>query len=204
MTTTNFILVGVGGQGTMLASDIIAQTGLNLGYDAKKSDVHGMAQRGGAVISHVRWGTQLASPLCELGTVDYLLAQEMLEGLRWLEMLRPGGTVIINRQHLPPVSTVFGTITYPTDEEVLARLSVLTDKVLVVDAVGIADRLNNRRVANSALLGVLSSVMEIPLEAWLATLVEKIPARHKELNQQAFFEGRNGQWSLKAENKAQA
>ncbi|MFN8459122.1 MAG: hypothetical protein U0401_31490 [Anaerolineae bacterium] len=96
--------------------------------------------------------------------------------MRWLEMLRPGGTVIaINRQHLPPVSTVFGTVGYPTDEEVLARLSDLTDKVFVdFDAVGIADRLNNRRVANSVLLGVLSSVMETPLEAWLTTLVEKV------------------------------
>lgn len=190
MKTTNFIVAGVGGQGTLLASDIIAETGLSLGLDAKKSEVHGMAQRGGAVVSHVRWGERVASPLCEKGTVDYLIAQEMLEGLRWLEFLRPGGTVIISHQHLPPTSTVFGNAMYPPDEQIINAINDVAGQVLMVDAVGIAERLGNRRTANSVLIGVLSAVMEIPLEAWLTTLVTRVPARHKEVNRQAFFAGR--------------
>ncbi len=197
MKTTNFIVAGVGGQGTILASDVIAQTGLHIGLEAKKSEVHGMAQRGGAVITHVRWGERVASPLCEKGTADYLIAQEMLEGLRWIEFLRPGGTVIVNRQHLPPTSTVFGTSTYPSDEEIMTTLSELTDRVLVVDAMNVANQLGNRRVANSVLIGVLSSVMEVSPEDWLSVLVARVPARHQEVNRQAFFAGRDGQWLVK-------
>src|SRR3990170_3643537 len=96
--TINFLLAGVGSQGTLLASDIVAEVGLRSGLDAKKSEVHGMAQRGGAVVSHVRWGEKLASPLCEKGTVDYFIAQELLEALRWLDYLRPGGTLILSQQ----------------------------------------------------------------------------------------------------------
>ncbi len=98
MTTTNFLIVGVGGQGTLLASDIMADVGLRIGKDVKKSEVHGMSQRGGAVTSHVRWGERVASPLCERGTVDYFVAQEMLEALRWIEFVRPGGTVLLSNQ----------------------------------------------------------------------------------------------------------
>jgi indolepyruvate ferredoxin oxidoreductase beta subunit len=195
MNTINFVLAGVGGQGTILASDVVAQTGLHLGLDAKKSEVHGMAQRGGAVISHVRWGEKVASPLCETGAADYLVAQEMLESLRWIDFLRPGGVAIINQQHWPPTSTVFATATYPSDEEIIAAYKEVTDKILLVDAVGVADQLHNRRVANSVLIGALSSVMEdVSPEAWLSVLVERVPARHKEVNRQAFFAGRDGQW----------
>lgn len=196
MNTTSFVLAGVGGQGTILASDVVAQTGLHLGLDAKKSEVHGMAQRGGAVISHVRWAEKVASPLCEKGTADYLIAQEMLESLRWIEFLRPGGTVIINHQHWPPTSTVFATASYPSDEEIISAYKDLAAKVLLVDALGIADRLDNRRVANSVLIGALSSVMEVSPEDWLSVLTLRVPARHKEINREAFFAGRDGQWLL--------
>jgi indolepyruvate ferredoxin oxidoreductase beta subunit len=194
MNTTNFVLAGVGGQGTILASDVVAQTGLHIGLDAKKSEVHGMAQRGGAVISHVRWADKVASPLCEKGTADYLIAQEMLESLRWIDFLRPGGTVIINHQHWPPTSTVFATATYPPDEEIIAAYKKVTDQVLLVDAIGVADRLNNRRVANSVLIGALSSAMDVSPEDWLAVLTARVPAKHIEINRQAFFAGREGQW----------
>jgi indolepyruvate ferredoxin oxidoreductase beta subunit len=194
MKTTNFIVAGVGGQGTILASDVIAQTGLHIGLDAKKSEVHGMSQRGGAVISHIRWGEQVASPLCEKGTADYLIAQEMLEGLRWIEFLRPGGTVVINRHHLPPTSTVFGTSKYPSDEEITTVLNEMSDRILMVDAMNVADQLGNRRVANSVLIGVLSSVMDVPPEDWLSVLIARVPSRHEEVNRQAFFTGRDGQW----------
>jgi indolepyruvate ferredoxin oxidoreductase beta subunit len=196
MTPTNFVLAGVGGQGTILASDVVAQTGLSIGLDAKKSEVHGMAQRGGAVISHVRWAEKVASPLCEKGTADFLIAQEMLESLRWIDFLRPGGTAIISHQHWPPPSTVFATATYPSDEEILAAFKSLAFRVLLVDAIGIADQFKNRRVANSALIGALSSEMEVSSEDWLSALTARVPARHTEINRRAFFAGRNGQWLL--------
>lgn len=189
---TNFIVAGVGGQGTLLASDVIAQAGLYMELDVKKSEVHGMAQRGGAVISHVRWGEQVASPLCEKGTVDYMIAQEMLEGARWLEFLRPGGAIVINRQHVPPTSTVFSGSIYPPDERIIAALQAVTDRVFIVDAIGAADRLGNLRVANSVLIGALASVMaDTSTKAWLSALTERVPARHNAVNRRAFEAGQS-------------
>ena len=128
MVTANFLLAGVGGQGTLLASDILADIGLRIGADVKKSEVHGMSQRGGAVTSHVRWGEHVASPLCEKGAVDYFVAQEMLEALRWIEFIRPGGTVLLSQQQIVPTSTVYGADQYPTDDHVISvvkRLDVV-------------------------------------------------------------------------------
>ena len=156
----------------------------------------GDSRHGSAVISHVRWAEKVTSPLCEKGTADYLIAQEMLESLRWIEFLRPGGTVIINHQHWPPTSTVFATASYPSDEEIISAYKDLAAQVLLVDALGIADRLDNRRVANSVLIGALSSVMEVSPEDWLSVLTLRVPARHKEINREAFFAGRDGQWLL--------
>ncbi len=191
MTTTNFVLAGVGGQGTILASDIVAQMGLHVGFDVKKSEVHGMAQRGGAVISHVRWGEAVASPMCEKGTADYLISQEMLESLRWLEFLRPGGVVIINRQRIAPTTTVFGGVAYPPEEDIVSAFKKLAGQTLLVDAAGVAERLGNPRVANSVLIGALSAVMPtVSAEDWLAVLTERVPARHQEVNRRAFFAGR--------------
>lgn len=192
----NFIVAGVGGQGTLLASDILAEVGMHLGYDAKKSEVHGMAQRGGAVVSHVRWGERVASPLCEKGTVDYFVAQEMLEALRWLDYLRPGGTLILSRQTLPPTGTIFGKEVYPENEQVLSEVDKLAGKVLLLEADRIAEDLGNRRVANSVLLGALSAEMEIDPDDWLTVIERKVPERHKEVNREAFTKGREGQWQL--------
>lgn len=192
----NFILAGVGGQGTLLASDIVAEVGLNVGLDAKKSEVHGMAQRGGAVVSHVRWGERVASPLCEKGTVDYFIAQEMLESLRWLDYLRPGGTMILSKQQLPPTSTVFGTDMYPDETKVLNNIGELAGKIMLIDAVGIAEGLGNRRMANSVLLGALSSQLEVDPQAWLAIIEDKVPSKHKNNNRKAFIAGREGKWEI--------
>lgn len=192
----NFIVAGVGGQGTLLASDILAEVGMHLGYDAKKSEVHGMAQRGGAVVSHVRWGERVASPLCEKGTVDYFVAQEILEALRWLDYLRPGGTLILSRQTLPPTGTIFGKEVYPDYEQVLSEVEKLAGKILLLEADGIAEELGNRRVANSVLLGALSAELEIDPDDWLTVIERKVPERHKEVNREAFTKGREGQWEL--------
>jgi indolepyruvate ferredoxin oxidoreductase beta subunit len=192
----NFLLAGVGGQGTLLSSDIVAELGMHLGYDAKKSEVHGMAQRGGAVVSHVRWGERVASPLCEKGTVDYFVAQESLEALRWLDYLKPGGTMILSQQTIPPTGTVFGNEVYPGEEQVLAEVGKLAGKILLLNAGKIAEELGNRRVANSVLLGALSAEMDVDPEDWLAVIETKVPERHKEVNHKAFNRGREGQWEL--------
>ena len=196
MTTTNFLIVGVGGQGTLLASDIMADVGLRIGKDVKKSEVHGMSQRGGAVTSHVRWGERVASPLCERGTVDYFVAQEMLEALRWIEFVRPGGTVLLSNQQLEPTSTTYGTDQYPADEHTLAILKQATGQVLLIDARRVAEELGNHRVANSVLLGALSAQFDVPAEDWLAVIEARVPQRHVEMNRKAFLAGREGDWKL--------
>jgi indolepyruvate ferredoxin oxidoreductase beta subunit len=195
----NFLLAGVGGQGTLLASDIVAEVGLRQGLDAKKSEVHGMSQRGGAVTSHVRWGEKVASPLCEMGTVDFFVAQEMLEAVRWLQYLRPGGTVILSQEELPPTATVFGQAVYPSREKVWAVIGEVAGKLLTLDAVGIAEKLGNRRTANSVLLGALSQEVTASneeAELWLEAIMAKVPPRHKEVNREAFHAGRDGVWDL--------
>jgi indolepyruvate ferredoxin oxidoreductase beta subunit len=199
----NFLLAGVGGQGTLLASDIVAEVGLKLGLDAKKSEVHGMSQRGGAVVSHVRWGEEVASPLAEKGTIDYFVAQEMLESLRWLNYLRPGGTVVLSREQRPPTATVFGGAIYPKDEKVISAVSQLAGQILILDAAGVAEGLGNRRAANSVLLGALSAALppdfEGDRETWLDVIVSKVPARHIEVNRLAYQAGREGHWELASE-----
>lgn len=192
----NFLLAGVGGQGTLLASDIVAEVGLQTGLDAKKSEVHGMAQRGGAVVSHVRWGEKVASPLIEKGKVDYFIAQETLESLRWLEYLRPGGTVILSQQQLPPTSTVFGSDVYPDEEKTISTIAELAGKILLLDAVSVAEDIGNRRTANSVLLGALSKQLEVDPDDWLTVIEKKVPRRHKEVNRKAFLAGRQGNWEL--------
>ncbi|HEX6303108.1 MAG TPA: indolepyruvate oxidoreductase subunit beta [Anaerolineales bacterium] len=192
----NFLLAGVGGQGTLLASDIVAEVGLRAGLDVKKSEVHGMAQRGGAVVSHVRWGEKVASPLIEIGKVDIFIAQETLESLRWLEYLRPGGTVILSKEQLPPTSTVYGNDVYPDEEKTLKRIAEFAGKILFLDAVSVAEELGNRRTANSVLLGALAAELQLDSEDWLAVIEEKVPQKHKEVNRRAFLAGRQGQWEL--------
>lgn len=192
----NFLLAGVGGQGTLLASDIVAEVGLQIGLDAKKSEVHGMAQRGGAVVSHVRWGEKVFSPLIEMGKVDYFVAQETLEALRWLGYLKPGGTIILSTQQLPPTSTVFGKDVYPERDQALSTIGELAGKILLLDAHEIAEKLGNYRTANSVLLGALSSELEVDPQDWLAVIESKVPQRHKEVNRKAFLTGREGEWEL--------
>jgi len=194
--TANFLLAGVGGQGTLLASDIVADVGMRLGADVKKSEVHGMSQRGGAVTSHVRWGAQVASPLCEKGAVDYFVAQEMLESLRWMEFLKPGGTLLLSVQQIIPTSTVYGNDQYPADERVISLVKQAAGKVLMIDAKKIAEGLGNARVANSVLLGALSAQMEMTAEAWLEVIVARVPQKHVELNRKAFYVGREGNWII--------
>jgi indolepyruvate ferredoxin oxidoreductase beta subunit len=187
----NFLFVGVGGQGILTASDIAAEVGLQAGYDAKKSEVHGFSQRGGVVESHVRWGEDVAAPLAEKGMVDYLIATELLEAARWIEWLRPGAVALINQQCIPPMSVTVGDATYPSDEEILAAVRARTDDLTVVEGLSTAERLGNPRLANTILLGALSTRLDVSPETWLAVIERRVPPRYVELNREAFWEGRH-------------
>jgi len=190
MKTTNFLLVGVGGQGTLLASNVLAEVGLRAGYEVKKSEVHGMAQRGGSVSSHVRWGQTVFSPLIGAGEVDILVAFERLEALRYLSMLRPGARVLVNDYAIVPMSVTAGDAVYPSREEIVATLRQVTPEVHLIDGIAIAEALGNARVNNVVILGALSQWLEVDAALWETVITERVPSRYKELNIEAFRRGR--------------
>ncbi|MCL6430112.1 MAG: indolepyruvate oxidoreductase subunit beta [Anaerolineae bacterium] len=190
MSGYDFLLAGVGGQGTLLASDVLATTGVRAGFDVKKSEVHGMAQRGGSVTSHVRWGERVFSPLIGRGEVGYMVAFERLEAVRFAGLLRPGAVIIVNDHAIPPISVTAGNDRYPSDEEVRAALAAISTNVHFLPAVSIAERLGEVRANNVVLLGALSHFVEVPLDCWLAAIAEHVPARTLETNRSAFLAGR--------------
>jgi len=190
MAKFDFLLVGVGGQGVLLAGDILAQVGLKAGYDVKKAEVHGMAQRGGSVVSHVRWAEKVLSPLIGRGKVDYLLALEKLEALRYIEMLRPGGTALVNDYAIPPLSVSAGDDVYPDDERLRRTVSAVTEDLRLVPGTKLAEELGSARAANAVMLGALSALLNVPPEVWLEVIAERVPERYAELNRRAFLRGR--------------
>ena len=190
MKKINFLLAGVGGQGTILASDVLAEVGVKAGYDAKKAEVHGMAQRGGSVTSHLRWAEKVTSPLTSKGEVDFLIAFEKLEALRYVEFLRPSGTVLVNDHDIVPITVTSGGAEYPSDEQLRSLLAEATDDVRWVKGMGIAEGLGNARVANVVLLGALSALLDVPESTWLEVIEQRVPTRYAELNRQAFRRGR--------------
>jgi indolepyruvate ferredoxin oxidoreductase beta subunit len=189
----DFLLAGVGGQGVLTASDIVAEVGMALGLDAKKSEVHGFSQRGGVVESHVRWGARVGAPLGERGNIDYLLAFELMESTRWIEYLKPGGIVIVNRQRILPMSATVGDAVYPSDETVDNALRLVTDKVVYVEGLEIAKSLGNKNLANAVLLGALARELDVDPEIWLDVLVRRVPQKYIEENKKAFWAGRMGE-----------
>jgi len=196
MKTVNFLVTGVGGQGALLASNILADVGVRAGYDVKKSEVHGMAQRGGSVTSTVRWGNKVYSPLIGQGEADYLLALEKLEALRYAGMLRPGGTAIVGDLGIPPLTVSSGDDVYPDDEQVRRVLSQVTDDYHLIPSVRLAEELGNARAHNVVLLGALSTFIDdVPLDVWLQSVRERVPKRFVELNEQAFQAGREARSS---------
>jgi len=190
MEPLNFVIAGVGGQGTLVASDIIARVGLLAGLDVKKSEVHGMAQRGGAVISQVRWGWEVASPMCEKGTADFLIALEQLEALRWLDYPKPEGAILYNLQQIPPSGTVFGDDVYPDPDTVRQRLESAVERVVAIEATRIADELGHLRVANVVMLGALSRlIVGVDPNLWQQGVAERVPRKALDLNLQALVIG---------------
>ncbi len=187
MAVTNVLIAGVGGQGVILSSEILALAALGDGQDVKQGEFHGVAQRGGAVFSHVRFGDCVHSPVARRGDVDYLLALEKLEALRYAHFVRPGGTIIVNDHKVEPVR-MGDERPYP-DEAV----EFLTDKgfdVVVVEATRKAIELGNYRAANVILLGALATHLDIPGEVWQKTLEDRVPEKLLELNRGAFAAGR--------------
>ncbi len=189
MNKTDFLLAGVGGQGVLTASDIVAEVGLAQGLDAKKSEIHGFSQRGGVVESHVRWGPRVGAPLAERGRIDYLLAFEIMESARWIDYLKPSGTVIVNRQRILPMSVTTGDAKYPSDVEIESTLRTVTQRIIYVDGLEIAQGLGNKNLANTALIGALARELDVDPEIWLDVLVQRVPNKYVEENKKAFWAG---------------
>lgn len=189
--TKNIFLSGVGGQGTILASNILAEVFMTAGYDVKKAEVHGMAQRGGDVTTHFRFGKNVYSPLITYGEVDYLLSFEVLEALRYINWVKPRGKIVINRQKILPPGVSLGTARYPDDAEEVFRKNFKTN-VHVLDGQEIARKLGNIQAANVVLVGAFSNFFpEIQETQWTDAVEVLLPARLHDLNINAFHEGRN-------------
>jgi len=186
--TTNILLCGVGGQGTLLAGNLISECAMVAGFDVKKSEVHGMAQRGGSVVSHVRFGKVVHSPLIRKGEGDILLAFEQLEALRWAEFIKPKGTIIVGTQKILPMTVSAGNAVYPGD--IITTLEKMSFHVTAVDALETAKGLGNAKCVNVVLLGLLANQLgKIEKEIWLEVLEDKIPQKLLELNMKAFEAG---------------
>ena len=188
MNTTSVMIVGVGGQGTLLASKVLGQALVSLGYDVKVSEVHGMSQRGGSVVTYVRYGSEVHSPIVDLGGADYMLAFEPLEAARWLPYLKEGGRLIVNDQRIDPMPVITGAAAYP--ENIVEKLAQRAN-VVSLDALRLANEAGSAKAVNVVLMGVLSTLLDIPEEAWQASLEACVPAKFLELNRRAFALGRN-------------
>ena len=182
----NIMIVGVGGQGTLLTSRIIGKTALSAGYDVKISEVHGMAQRGGSVVTYVRYGEKVNVPTVEEGCVDVLLAFEKLEALRYAHYLKKDGILIVNNREIDPMTVVIGAAEYP--ENILEKLQK-DHTMYAINGEEIAVELGNAKVLNSVVLGLAAKYMEFSKESWLNELQKTVPPKTVELNTKAFLVG---------------
>lgn len=182
------ILAGVGGQGCVLSARIAAETALNMGYDVKTSEVHGMAQRGGSVVCMVRWSEEVHSPLIPSGAADFILAFELLEGLRYLGYVSREGAAIVNNYRLDPLPVLRGDEIYP--EDALEDIHSIIPRMMVMQAREMAIEAGNARAAGSVLLGGLSSFLDFPVDAWEESILRLVPGKAREVNRKAFMLGR--------------
>ncbi len=199
MQSKNIMIVGVGGQGTLLTSRVLGKIALTGGYDVKLSEVHGMAQRGGSVVTFVRYGDNVAEPIVEEGQADILIAFERLEALRYAHFLKTDGAIIVNNTRIDPMSVVIGASAYP--EKILEKLQnpkvtmqdgkiqTVHHRILAVDATAEALKLGNARVFNTIILGVAAQHMEFSEEEWLQVIADTVPPKTIEINQTAFMKG---------------
>jgi indolepyruvate ferredoxin oxidoreductase beta subunit len=187
VSVTNVLICGTGGQGILTASEVLSSAAQEAGFDVKKSEVHGMAQRGGSVTSHVRFGRKVYSPLIERGRADIILAMEKLEAMRWLHFLSPKGRMLVCDLEIYPLTVNIGKAEYP---DVDALLEGSGAPYTLIPAFDVAERLGNMKVVNTVMLGALSSRLEIPAASWSSAVEERMPARALEVNRKAFEEGR--------------
>jgi len=180
----SILLAGVGGQGTLLASEVLSEVLMLAGFDVKKSEIHGMSQRGGSVTSHVRWGDKVFSPLIPEGTADILFGFELLETYRCMPMLREGGSVVVNNLKIAPGPVSTGQDRYP--EDIPGKIRAVVSDVVLVDGMELAIEAGNYRTVNTVLLGALSNRMEIEERLWKQTLEKLVPSRFLNENLKAF------------------
>lgn len=190
METKNIMIVGVGGQGTLLASKLLGAVLLGQNYDVKVSEVHGMSQRGGSVVTYVRFGEKVYSPIIDKGEADIILSFELLEAARWLEYLKPGGQIIVNTQRMEPMPVIIGAAEYP--ENIVDKMENSGAKVDAMDFLAIANEAGSSKAVNIALMGRLSNYFpDIDDAVWDEAIEKIVPAKFLELNKKAFKMGKN-------------
>ena len=190
METKNIMIVGVGGQGTLLASKLLGAVLLEKDYDVKVSEVHGMSQRGGSVVTYVRFGEKVYSPIIDKGEADIILSFELLEAARWLEYLKPGGQMIVNTQRMEPMPVIIGAAEYP--EDIVAKMEQAGAKVDAMDFLAIANEAGSSKAVNITLMGRLSNYFpEIETEVWEKAMEKIVPPKFLELNKKAFEMGKH-------------
>lgn len=184
---TNIMIVGVGGQGSLLASRLLGNALVSEGYDVKVSEVHGMSQRGGSVVTYVRFGDKVYSPVIDKGEADYILSFEKLEAARWMEYLRRDGKIIVNTQEIDPMPVVTGAMNYP--KNVIEKMTAKGVHVVPVDALTLAEEAGSPKATNIVLMGVLSKYMGFERAVWEKALEAVVPSKFLELNKKAFALG---------------
>jgi indolepyruvate ferredoxin oxidoreductase beta subunit len=189
METKNVMIVGVGGQGSLLASKLLGRLLLSKGYDIKVSEVHGMSQRGGSVVTYVRFGEKVYSPVIDKGEADFIVSFELLEAARWTEFLKPGGKLIANTQQINPMPVIIGAAEYPS--ELAAKMVAAGIDLDAVDALSLAEQAGSSKAVNLVLMGKLSKYFDIPQEEWMTAIEQSVPAKFLEMNKKAFSLGAN-------------
>lgn len=189
MKTTNIMIVGVGGQGSLLASKLLGNLLVDEGYDVKVSEVHGMSQRGGSVVTYVRFGEKVYSPIVDKGEADFIVAFEKIEAARYAEYLKKDGKIIVNTQEIEPMPVITGAASYPTDA--LEKLSSLGLSIDALDALTPAGEAGSAKATNIVLMGRLSKYMSISEEKWIAAIEKSVAPKFVELNLRAFALGRS-------------
>ena len=189
MQTKSIMIVGVGGQGTLLASRIIGTVLLSEGYDVKVSEVHGMSQRGGSVVTYIRYGEKVASPVIEQGQADMIISFEELEAARWLSYLKKGGRIVTNTQQIEPMPVITGNAAYPGN--IIERMRSLGADVIALDALSLAVSAGTARAVNVVLMGVVSKLFDFDEKVWQDALDQCVPAKVLEVNKKAFELGRD-------------
>ncbi len=189
METKNIMIVGVGGQGTLLASKLLGHLLMEQGYDVKVSEVHGMSQRGGSVVTYVRYGDRVYSPIIDRGEADFIVSFELLEAARWLGYLKPDGQIVTSTQQIDPMPVITGAAVYP--ENLVEKMRATGAKVDALDCLSLANEAGSSKAVNLVLLGRLSHYFGVPDAAWQEAIDAVVPARFLELNRKAFALGRD-------------